>query len=88
MAYVRIASRNIPYKMNNKSLPVGILSIPPNEEKLLVLNGEVESLSTEDPWRAIAGEELTVTLKGMKRGVRTVAPQVIRFVPHNPKLSS
>ncbi|MBM2846905.1 MAG: hypothetical protein HW407_2217 [Bacteroidetes bacterium] len=88
VAHVKISSRNVPYRYNSRFLPVMIHHVPPGEERTLTLEGEVEDLKQPDPWLQIAGEELTVTLKGMRiNGVQTVT-QVVRFVPHNPKLSS
>ncbi len=87
LAYIKIASRNIPYRYNGKFLSVTIPGVPPGEQRMLTLEGEVEEIKENDPWRAIAGEELVVTLKGIRVHKKTIATQVVRFVPHNPKLS-
>jgi len=87
LAYVRISSRNVPYRYNDKFLAVTIPSVGPGRAERLTLEGEAENLPTEDPWRAIAGEEVTITLKGLRMGGRSLKPQVIRMVPHNPKLA-
>jgi hypothetical protein len=86
-AYVKISSRNIPYRYNGRFLPITISGVPPGEQRTLTLEGEVEDLKHRDPWLAIVGEELTVTLKGMRINGMQTAEQVVRFVPHNPKLS-
>lgn len=88
LAYVKIVSRNIPYRYNGKFLPVTITSIPPGEQRTLSLAGEVDHLQENDPWHAIAGEKLVVTLKGMRIKGKPLAMQTIQFVPKNPKLPS
>ena len=86
LAYVKIVSRNIPYRYNDKFLPVTITSIPPGEQRTLSLAGEVDHLQQSDPWLAIAGEKLVVTLKGMRIKGKPLAMQTIQFIPKNPKL--
>lgn len=88
LAYVKISSRNIPYRYNNRFLPVTLMNVPPGETRTLTLHGDVDDTGRSDPWLAIAGEELTLTLKGIRvRGV-AIAMQEVKFVPHNPKLSA
>lgn len=87
VAYVRVSSRNIPYRYNGKSLPVTVANIPPGQQRTLTLMGEVEEPGESDPWLAIAGEELVVTIEGVRIGERQIAAQTVQFVPHNPKLS-
>lgn len=87
LAHVKISSRNVPYRYNDKFLQVTLPSIPPGEKDRLTLVGEVEDVKTDDPWRVVAGEELTVILKGMRLGERELASQVVRMVPHNPRLT-
>jgi hypothetical protein len=88
LAYVKIASKNIPYRYNNKFLPITISAIPPGEQRVLTLKGEVEETKLDSPWLAIAGEELVASIEGMRVAGKRIASQVVRFVPHNPKLSS
>ena len=88
VAYVKIVSRNVPYRYNNKFLPITIGNIPPGGQRILTLEGEVGELGMDDPWLAIAGEELVASIQGMRIAGKTIAPQTVRFVPHNPKLSS
>lgn len=88
LAYVKIVSRNIPYRYNGRYLPVTVTSIPPGEHRTLSLAGEADHLQQADPWLAIAGEELVVTLKGMRIKGKPLSMQTIRFVPKNPKLPS
>ncbi len=86
LAYVKVSSRNVPYQYNGKFLPVTIANVPPGEERTLSLRGQAEGIKGDNPWLAIAGEELSLTLKGMRVKGRQLATEVIRFVPHNPKL--
>ncbi len=86
LAYVKISSRNIPYHSNNKSIPLDILFVLPGNEETLRLEGHVDQGKIGDPWLKIAGEELEITLKGMRVGHRELAPQVVRFIPHNPNI--
>lgn len=88
LAYIKISSRNFPYRYNDKFLPVTVPSVPPGGARMLELDGEVDMSDRPDPWTAIAGEELVVTLEGMRVNGKQLAPEVVRFVPRNPKLSS
>lgn len=88
LAYIKIASRNIPYQYNDKFLPVAVPDVPPGGMRTLHLDGEVDMSGMPDPWIAIAGEELVVTLKGIQMHGKQVQAQVVHFVPKNPKLSS
>jgi hypothetical protein len=87
LAHVKIASRNVPYRYNDRFLQVTLPAILPGETTPLTLTGDVEEVKTGDPWLAVAGEELTVTLKGVRAGDRELARQVVRMVPHNPRLA-
>jgi hypothetical protein len=87
LGYVKISSRNVPYRYNGRYLPLTLENIPPGEERTLTLSGVVQELKMSDPWRAIAGEELSVMLKGMRIRGKTLSPQTVRFIPRNPKLS-
>lgn len=86
LAYVRISSRNVPYRYNDKFLAVTIPSVGPGRAERLTLEGEAENLPTEDPWRAIAGEEVTITLKGLRMGGRSLKPQSSGWFPTIPNL--
>ncbi|MFN0157471.1 MAG: hypothetical protein ACKVRP_05280 [Bacteroidota bacterium] len=88
LAYVKIASRNIPYRYNDKFIPMDIPFVLPGGRETLRLEGHVDQTKLADPWLKIAGEELVVTLKGMRVNHRELTTQAIRFVPHNPKLGT
>jgi len=86
LANIKVSSRNIPYAYNNKFIPIQIHQVLPGEKRTLTLNGESVTRDSGDPWLKIAGEELVVTLKGMRIRLRTLDPLVVTFVPQNPKL--
>jgi hypothetical protein len=86
LAYVRILSSNIPYRYNGRFLPITVSIVPPGSQRTLSLDGEVDHLRQSDPWLAIAGEKLDLTLKGMRIKGKPLAMQTIQFIPKNPKL--
>jgi hypothetical protein len=86
LAYVRISSRNIPYRYNDKSVPLAVSPVAPGRSMPIRLRGEGVQGSGKDPWLGIAGEELVVTLKGIRAGRRELREQVFRLVPMNPRL--
>jgi hypothetical protein len=87
LGLVRVASRNVPYQYNNKFVPLTIPSVPPHDEGTITLVGSSTGVSSRDPWLHVAGEEMVVTLKGLRVGRRQVSTQTVRFVPYNPKLA-
>jgi hypothetical protein len=88
LSYVKVTSKNVSYRYNDRFIPIDILFVSPGGTRTLTLVGESVRPAAGDPWLSIAGEELIVTVKGMRIGRRTLATQVVRFVPHNPKLGA
>jgi hypothetical protein len=88
LAYVRISSRNIPYRYNEKSLPVTVPPAAPGEVRTITLQGQAMQTGDEDPWLRIAGEELVLRLKGVRIGERELSEQVFLLVPVNPRLGT
>lgn len=86
-AYVKVSSKNVPYRYNDKFLPVHVPAVLPLSSQTLTLAGESRSSDDGDPWLSVAGEELVVTLKGLRFGESELTQQVVRFVPENPRLS-
>jgi hypothetical protein len=84
---IRVSSRNVQYRYNHKFGPVTITAVPPNEERTLTLVGSGSAGGASDPWLPIAGEEMTLTLKGLRIRGRQLATQTIQFVPSNPKFT-
>ena len=84
-AYVKVDSRNVPFQYNNRFVPLAADPLGPNEERTIPLVGRAAP-KQPDPWLAVAGEEMVVTVKGMKYGSHTLAEQTVTFIPRNPKL--
>ena len=80
----KISSRNISYQYNDKSLPLPHLVILPSGSDVVYMTGS--DISGSDDWNKIAGEQLTLTLQGIRLGERMIAPQQVTFVPVNPKI--
>ena len=83
---VRISSRNISYRYNNKFIPLPGLIIPPFHTDNVVMTGS--DVNQEDDWNKIAGELLMVTLKSIRLGKKTLPEKTVAFVPINPKLAN
>jgi hypothetical protein len=81
---VMVSSKNINYQYNNKFLPLPDMVILPGESGDLDLDGK--EVTDAPTWKKIAGEQLTLTLKGMRMGEKVLGTQVVRFVPENPML--
>ena len=83
---VKISSRNISYLYNDKFIPLPHLVIPPSRSDSVVMTGA--DMSQNDDWNKIAGEQLVVILKGLRVGLKVLAPQSVTFIPENPKLKA
>jgi len=81
---VRITSRNIQYRYNDKFIPLPELIILPSHSDVVHLNGSDPSQTND--WNKIAGEQLMVTLRGILLGRKELQEQTVTFVPENPKL--
>src|SRR5258707_14340461 len=84
LGMVKISSRNVSYQYNDKFIPLPHLGISPFSSDTLTLTGS--DLSGQDDWNKIAGEQLTLTLQGMRVGSHMLAEQTVTFIPENPKL--
>lgn len=80
----RVTSSNVAYQYNDKFLPLPILQIGSHGSDSIRLLGK--DLSEHNDWLKIAGERLTVTLKGIRLGSHELPPQTVTFIPQNPKL--
>jgi hypothetical protein len=81
---VRVSSRNIPYQYNDRFLPLPALTILPKRSDHVTLNGR--DISGHDDWTKIAGERLTVSVKGLRLGGTMLGERAVEFVPENPRL--
>ena len=84
VASVRVSSRNISYQYNDKFVPLPSIQIAPNRSDVVTLSGR--DINGEDGWHKIAGERLSVTIKGVRLGRIQMSEQEVRFVPENPNL--
>lgn len=84
-ACVRIASSNVPYQYNRKLVPLNAGSIAAGGKRVFTFEGRAVP-GPGNPWNAMAGERLDVTLQGIKIGVQNVREQTVCFVPQNPFL--
>jgi hypothetical protein len=83
-AAARVSSKNLTYDYNDKFLPLPIMIIPPGESNVINLSGREKG--EENDWHKIAGEQLTVTLKGLRNGSGEIPPRSVNFVPENPMM--
>jgi hypothetical protein len=81
---VMVSSKNVDYQYNNRFIPLPDMAILPGGSERLDLDGK--EVTSAPSWRRIAGEQLTLTLKGMRLGEKTLEKQVVTFVPENPML--
>jgi hypothetical protein len=81
---VKISSRNVAYQYNNKFLPIPLSTILPRRTDHVMMSGR-EVTGVED-WHKIAGEQLTITVKGIRLAMKELPQQAVTFVPKNPKL--
>jgi hypothetical protein len=81
-ATAKVFSKNISYMYNNKFIPLPMLVIPPGSSNSITLNGK--DRIDENDWHKIAGEQLTLTLKGLRIGTRELPLREVTFVPENP----
>lgn len=79
-----VASKNIEYQYNNKFIPLPDLVVPPGDSEEINLDGK--EVTSTPSWRRIAGEQMTLTLKGMRLGEKILGTQAVTFVPENPLL--
>ena len=80
----KISSRNISYQYNDKLVPLPEIFILPSRSDVVRMVGN--DVSGTDDWNKIAGEQLTLTLQGIRLGDHTIKSQRVTFIPENPKL--
>ena len=82
---VRVSSKRFGYQYNDKFVPFSPLKIRPGEEHEITLVGRA-AVKEKDEWHLIAGETMTVTIRGIRLGDNEVQIEDVQFVPINPKL--
>jgi hypothetical protein len=85
LARVRVSSERFDYRYNNKFVPFNPLAIGPGEKQEIQLVGQAE-VKDNDEWLRIAGEKMTVTIRGIRLGDKELQIEDLEFVPVNPKL--
>ncbi len=83
-AAAKVSSKNLAYDYNDKFLPLPIMVLPPGESNSFTLSGRDKG--EENDWHKIAGEQLTVTLKGLRNSSGEIPARSVAFVPENPML--
>lgn len=86
-AFVKGTAKNVRYQFNNRFQPLPYVAVPPGESYSMVMEGSDTEI-VADPWHKIAGEHVTIELRGLMTGLRRVDPVVLTLIPRNPKLSS
>jgi len=81
---IKVSSLNVHYQYNNKFLPIPWEPIFPRSAGTRKLTGK--EVTTESNWHKIAGEQLTVTIKGLSLSGRELKSQTVVFVPENPNI--
>lgn len=82
---VKVSSRNVEYQYNNRFVPLPFMVIAPGRRERIELTG-VDIAGKED-WNKIAGERMTVTIRGIRLGEIRLPEESVEFVPENPKLN-
>jgi hypothetical protein len=80
-----VSSKTVGYEYNAKFVPLPQLTVAPGKSEEITLTG-TDAAPSKDEWNKIAGEELTLTIKDIQLGGRTIAQQSVKFVPENPHL--
>ncbi len=81
---VRVSSRNISYQYNGKFLPLPPLDIPPHHSETVHLTGR--SVERDENWTLIAGEQMTITLRGLRLRTAVLPDREVVFIPENPQM--
>jgi hypothetical protein len=85
-AAVRVASRNVKYQYNNKFLPIPWDALLPQSSATHKITGR--EVTDASDWNKIAGERLSLTIKGLNLSGRELNPQTVDFIPENPKIGN
>ncbi len=83
---VRVSSLNMSFQYNNRFVALPAMTIPPGKSEEVKLSGK--EITGENNWHKIAGEQMTLTIKGLLLGNNELQTQKITFVPENPYLEN
>jgi hypothetical protein len=80
-----VSSKTVKYDYNGMFVPLPQLTVEPGKREQITLTG-TDAKPNDKEWNKIAGEELTLTIKDIQLGGKTIAQQSVTFVPENPEL--
>ncbi len=86
-ARVRVTSKRFGYQYNDKFVPFNSIRVKPGGIRELTLVGRADVKDKEE-WHRIAGERMTVTIRGIRLGDQEIQVEEVEFVPVNPKIES
>jgi len=86
-AYLKGTSENVRYQFNGRFQPMPYVLVPPGTDYTLKLEG-ADTGDMDEPWHKIAGERVTLEMRGLLLGQEVLAPILVTLVPTNPRLSS
>jgi hypothetical protein len=82
---VKVSSKNVNYQYNNRFVPLPFMVVAPGRSERVVLTGK--DIGGQDDWNKIAGERMTVTIRGIRLGETRLPEVSVEFIPENPKLA-
>ena len=85
-AYLTGTSRNVRYQYNGRPRPLPFEVIPPGSTFTVAFEGS-DTEVVENPWLKIAGERVTLEIKGLILGGKFLPAISVEMMPVNPKLS-
>ncbi len=83
-ASVKVSSRNVSYQYNDKFVAMPAIIILPGRSDMMQMEGN--SRDTNENWNIIAGEQLTLTTRGIRLGSKMLPEMSVVFIPVNPKV--
>ncbi|MEX2090091.1 MAG: hypothetical protein WEB62_09970 [Bacteroidota bacterium] len=85
--FIKGTAKNVRYQFNDRFQPLPHVVVPPGTSYTMVMQGSDTELVAE-PWHKIAGEQVTIELRGIQMGSKPVNPVVITMIPRNPKFGT
>ena len=85
-AYLTGTSRNVHYQYNGRPRQLPFELIPPGSTFSFAFEGS-DTEVVENPWLKIAGERVTLEIRGLILGQKFLPAISVEMMPVNPKLS-
>ncbi len=85
-AHVKGTSTNVRYQFNDRYQPLPYVILASGKSYTMLFEGSDTEL-IDEPWHKIAGERITLELKGLMMGLEVLNPIIITMIPVNPKLN-